>query len=101
MTTFLLIRHAHCDPIGHAIAGRAAGVHLNRRGRAEADALGTRLSELAITAVYSSPLERALETAAAVAKPHGLRVETAAGLIEVDFGEWTGRTLADLDQLPE
>jgi probable phosphoglycerate mutase len=101
MTTFLLIRHAHCDPVGHAIAGRAKGVHLNDRGRTEAKALGARLAELAIDAVYSSPLERALETATEVADRHGLPVKAVAGLNEVDFGEWTGRTLVDLDSSPE
>jgi probable phosphoglycerate mutase len=100
MTTFLLIRHAYCDPVGQAIAGREAGVHLNARGRDEARRLGDRLSGLAISGVYSSPLERALETAAPVAERQGLAVEAAQGLIEIDFGEWTGRTLADLDQLP-
>ena len=101
MTTFLLIRHAYCDPVGVAIAGRAPGVHLNDRGLAEADALGTRLSALRITAVYSSPLERSVETAAAIAREQHLRVETAPGLLEINFGEWTGKRLAELDQLPE
>jgi len=101
MTTFLLIRHANCDPVGQVISGRAAGVHLNDRGKAEAEALATRLGILPIRAVYSSPLERALETAAAVAASQRLPVETAPGLVEIDFGEWTGRTLADLDQLPD
>jgi probable phosphoglycerate mutase len=101
MTTFLLIRHAHCDQVGHAIAGRAKGVHLNNRGRAEAKALGARLAGLAIHAVYSSPLERSLETATEVAERHGLTVKTVPGLNEVDFGEWTGRTLAELDAAPE
>jgi probable phosphomutase (TIGR03848 family) len=101
MTNFLLIRHAHCDPVGHSIAGRAAGVHLNATGRQEATALGQRLNPLPITAVYSSPLERALETAVAIAEPRGLDVAIAPGLIEIDFGEWTGQSLADLDQLAE
>jgi broad specificity phosphatase PhoE len=101
MTNFLLIRHAHCDPVGQSIAGRAVGVYLNATGRKEATALGERLKPLMITAVYSSPLERALETAAAVAEPQGLDVAVAPGLIEIDFGEWTGQSLAELDQLPE
>ena len=101
VTTFLLIRHAHCDPIGVAIAGRAPGVHLNDRGRAQADALGSRLSRLHLTAVYSSPLERAVETAGPLAQLQQLRVETAPGLLEIDFGDWTGKTIAELHQLPE
>jgi probable phosphomutase (TIGR03848 family) len=101
MTTFLLIRHAHCDPIGRSIAGRAPGVHLNAQGRAAATALGERLSSIAIKAVYSSPLERARETATPMALRLGLEVENAPGLLEVDFGHWTGRTLAELHGIPE
>jgi probable phosphomutase (TIGR03848 family) len=101
MTTFLLIRHAHCDPIGRSIAGRAPGVHLNAEGQAAATALGERLSSMAIKAVYSSPLERARETASPLAQRLGLEVQNAPGLIEVDFGEWTGRTLAELHRIPE
>jgi broad specificity phosphatase PhoE len=101
MTTFLLIRHGHCDPVGRSIAGRKPGVHLNARGRAEAEILGQRLSSVDITAIYSSPLERALETAAAVATLRNLPVETSPALTEIDFGEWTGRTLAELSRLAE
>jgi probable phosphomutase (TIGR03848 family) len=101
VTAFLLIRHAHCDPVGKAIAGRASGVHLNSQGRAEAIGLARRLSSLAIAAVYSSPLERAVETATPVAELHGLEVQSAVGLTEIDFGAWTGKTLAELDQLAE
>jgi broad specificity phosphatase PhoE len=101
MTTFLFIRHALCDPVGHAIAGRAPGVHLNQAGRAQARALAKRLAYIPLTAVYSSPLERALETAESIALPHGLAVRTALGLNEIDFGVWTGRTLAELQGIPE
>jgi probable phosphomutase (TIGR03848 family) len=101
MTCFLLIRHAHCDPVGVSIAVRSPGIHLNERGRAEASTLGSRLSGLNITAVYSSPLERALETAAPIAEQQDIEVETAPGLLEIDFGEWTGKTLAELDQEPQ
>ncbi len=97
MTTFLLIRHALCDPIGKAIAGRAPGVHLNASGQAQATALARRLESLPICAIYSSPLERAIQTAAPIAGCLGLPVSQAAGLLEVDFGDWTGRTLAELD----
>jgi probable phosphomutase (TIGR03848 family) len=101
MTRFLLIRHAHCDPLGVSIAGRAPGIHLNERGRAEARALASRLSRLDITALYSSPLERTLETAAPIAQEQALEVTTAGGLLEVDFGEWTGKTFSELDQIPQ
>ena len=101
MTTFLLIRHALCDPVGRSIAGRQPGVHLNAEGKRDAVSLGAQLAQLALAGVYSSPLERALETAGSIAAPHGLPVYTAPGLNEVDFGEWTGKTLEELDGLAE
>lgn len=100
MTTLLLVRHALCDPVGRSIAGRAPGVHLNAEGAVQARALGLALAGLPIEAVYSSPMERALETAQPIAAGLGLSVLPAPGLAEIDFGEWTGRTLAELDPLP-
>src|SRR3982751_391471 len=101
MTTFLLIRHALCDPVGRSIAGRAAGVSLNRRGLQQAEALAARLAELPIAAVYSSPLERALQTAGPIAKLKGLPLEQREGWNEIDFGEWTGKQLGELQAVPE
>jgi broad specificity phosphatase PhoE len=100
MTTFLLIRHALCDPVGKAIAGRTPGVHLNVPGLAQAEALATRVGSLPISAIYSSPLERALETAEPLAHRLQVRVSSLAGLNEVDFGDWTGLTLAALAEIP-
>ena len=85
-----------CDPVGRTIAGRAPGVSLNAEGRQQAKALVRRLSGLQIEAVFSSPLERALETARPIAEDRGLQVQALAGLNEIDFGEWTGRALEDL-----
>jgi broad specificity phosphatase PhoE len=101
VTTFLLIRHALCDPVGISIAGRTSGVHLNEAGRQQATALAGRLRGLPVAAIRSSPLERAMETAEPLAAALGLPVAQDAGLNEVDFGEWTGRTLIELDGLPE
>jgi probable phosphoglycerate mutase len=98
--TALLIRHASCDHVGHRIAGRAPGVCLNARGLAEARALAEALAGWRIDAVYSGPLERAMETAAALAERLGQTVRTAPGLDELDFGEWTGRSLASLAEDP-
>jgi probable phosphoglycerate mutase len=97
MTTLLLVRHAMCDPVGRAIAGRAPGVSLNAEGRAQAERLAERLARRALDAIYASPLERARETADAIAAPHALAVCVDAGLNEIDFGDWTGRTLAELE----
>jgi probable phosphoglycerate mutase len=62
--------------------------------------LADRLATLPIGAIYSSPLERAQETAAPIGARLCLRVESAPGLNEVDFGEWTGRTLKALETVP-
>lgn len=101
MTTFLLIRHGMTDAVGKTITGRLPGVHLNEAGQRQADDLPSRLKRWKIDAIYSSPLERALETAAPAARKLGLKVMMSEALSEVDFGEWSGRGLAELDQLPE
>jgi broad specificity phosphatase PhoE len=101
VTILLLVRHALCDPVGRSIAGRTPGVHLNATGRAEAERLGHWMSALSLAAVYSSPLERAVETATFIAQAQQLPISTAAGLNEIDFGEWTGKTLDQLNDLPE
>ena len=97
MTQFLLIRHAQND---YVKTGRLAGwtpeVHLNEKGREEAAALGAHLASAQLTAVYSSPLERALETAQAVAEPHSLEVQIIEELGEVRYGDWTGKKLRQL-----
>jgi probable phosphoglycerate mutase len=100
MTTFLLIRHASCDPVGKSIAGRTPGIHLNEAGQRQALALATRLSSLPVAAVWSSPLERAAETAQPLASILGLPVVKDQRLTEVDFGDWTGRTLIELEDMP-
>jgi probable phosphomutase (TIGR03848 family) len=98
--TVLLVRHAHADHIGRRIAGRAQGLHLSPRGRAEAAALADALASLPIHAVYSGPLERARETAEPIAAALGLEVRTAAELDELDFGQWTGKTFEELADEP-
>jgi broad specificity phosphatase PhoE len=101
MTTFLLIRHALCDPVGQSIAGRRPGVHLNEAGRQQALGLAERLGQLCLTGLYSSPLERAIETAQPIGARQGLEILPAAGFNEVDFGTWTGKTIAELEQVPD
>lgn len=78
--------------------GRAAGLHLAEKGLAQADLVAARIASMdkAPTAIYASPLERTRETAAPIAAALGLRVRTARGLIEVDVGEWTEKSLARL-----
>ena len=97
MTTVLLIRHASNDYLKeNRMAGLKAGVHLNEQGQREAAALAQRLASIAFTAIYSSPLERARETAQAIAQPQKLDVQIHPGLIEVDVGDWTDRQIAEL-----
>jgi broad specificity phosphatase PhoE len=100
MLTVLLIRHATCDHVGQRIAGRAPGVCLNSQGRAEARLLAEALAARRIDAVYSGPLERAMETARELAKRLGRTPHVAAGLDELDFGEWTGRSIGSLEADP-
>ena len=101
MTTFALIRHGTHSLVGHTLVGRAPGVRLSPEGVHEAERLAGRLEDGPFRALYSSPLERARETAAAVAVRLQLEVKTADELNEIDFGDWTNRTLAELHDLEE
>lgn len=101
MTTILLVRHAMCDSVGHRISGRAPGVSLNADGHAQAQRLARRFAGLDIAAVYTSPLDRARETAAAVANAVDRTPITIIGLNEIDFGEWTGCTFDELKPIDQ
>ncbi|MCW5876001.1 MAG: histidine phosphatase family protein [Anaerolineales bacterium] len=97
MPLLLLIRHGENDYVKtQRAAGRLPGVHLNARGAAQAAALAFALAKTKLAAVYSSPLERAMETAAPLAAAHGLRVQKRRDLQETDLGDWQGRLLKDM-----
>lgn len=100
-TLLLLVRHGETPTTGTVLPGRAAGLHLSDRGRAQAERVAERLEGLSVDALYSSPLERARETAEPTAVRTGLEVKNDDGLLECDFGEWTGSAIADLATLPE
>lgn len=125
-TVVLLVRHGTTPTTGKVLPGRAPGLHLADSGREQAATVAERLAEwqgpqpepappgrrgrtappsaparARITAVYASPLERTRETAAPIAARLGLKVQINRGLLECDFGEWTGRELKDLSKLPE
>ena len=101
IATVLLIRHAHTDAIGLRLSGRLPGIELSASGAAQAERLGERLAaEFPLAAIYSSPLERARVTAAAVARHQRARVEVCDDLSEIDFGSWTGKTFDELDADP-
>jgi probable phosphoglycerate mutase len=97
----LLIRHASTDATGVCLSARTPGVHLNDNGRGEAELLRSRLARAPLSAIYSSPLERAIETAQPIARDHALDVETMEELNEVDFGDWSGRSFDELSIRPD
>jgi probable phosphomutase (TIGR03848 family) len=101
-TTILLVRHGKTPTTGRSLPGRAPGLHLADEGVSQAERAGERLAELErVDALYCSPLERTRETAAPIGKALGLKPKVARGLLECDFGDWTGAELKDLFKLPE
>ncbi len=95
-TKLVLVRHAVTEQTGPMLTGRAPGVDLSEDGRSQAKALGERLGEVPVGAVYASPIERTTQTAEAIAAHHELPVRSLPGVIEADYGEWTGGKLAEL-----
>ncbi len=92
-----MVRHGRTPTTGKVLPGRAKGLHLSDEGVAEAKRVAERLAEMKkVAAIYASPLERTRETAAPIAKALGLDVVTHKGLLECDFGGWTGASLASL-----
>jgi probable phosphomutase (TIGR03848 family) len=102
-TTVLLVRHGRTATTGRVLPGRAAGLHLSEAGVAQAEAVAQRLRELPKkpVALYVSPLERTRETAAPIGAALRLRPIVERGLLECDFGDWTGRQLSALRRRPE
>lgn len=101
-TVVLLVRHGQTPTTGAVLPGRAAGLHLSEAGQAQAERAAARISATGkIGAVYASPMERTQETALPIARSVRRRVRTEEGLIECDFGRWTGRKLSELRKLPE
>jgi probable phosphomutase (TIGR03848 family) len=96
MTTLFLVRHGLTAVTGSRLYGRTEGIHLDERGRRQAAALGERFDGVRLSAIYSSPLERCVETLEPLAAARGLEIRTTEALIEMDSGDWTGRTLLSL-----
>ena len=97
MTVLLLIRHGENDYSRTGrLAGRMPGVDLNERGRKQAEELGKAFANVPLAAIYSSPLERAMQTAEPIAKARGLKVIPALGLLEANVGEWQGKSVRRL-----
>lgn len=102
MSTVLLVRHGLTALTGPALAGRTAGVHLDDRGRAQAENLARRMAPLPLAAVVTSPLERCVETADAIIAAQQVTPPRHVDerLIECGYGDWTGRALKELARDP-
>ncbi len=102
MPLLLLIRHGENDYVKTGrMAGRLPGVHLNERGQQQVHELAEALAKAPIQAIYSSPIERAMETAEPLAAKLGLQVNVRPGLLETNIGEWSGMELKAVRKLPE
>ena len=100
MPIILLIRHGENDFVKKGIMpGRMPGIHLNDKGRTQAQALAEKLGQAPIKAVYTSPLERAAETAEYLVKALGQDAIIRPGLMETDCGEWQGKNHKSLRRL--
>jgi probable phosphomutase (TIGR03848 family) len=97
MPLVLLIRHAENEYVKKGrLAGRLPGVNLNEHGQEQARDLAEKLVKLPLNAIYSSPIERAMQTAEPLAKSHQLEIIQRPGLLETDYGKWEDKTLKAL-----
>lgn len=118
-TAVVLVRHGLTPTTGQVLPGRAPGLHLSEAGTAQAKTLARHVADLrdqrrdprgseeeaaaapVVSAIYSSPLERTSETAAAIGEATGLSIQPEPDLIEMDMGDWTGLELRAAQQRPE
>lgn len=97
MPLLLLIRHGENDFVKTGrLPGQSAGIHLNEKGQKQAQALGEALAQVPLKAVYSSPLERAMQTAEPIALSHRLTIQQEAGLMDAHVGKWQGKSIKAL-----
>jgi probable phosphoglycerate mutase len=97
---FFLVRHAAHELVDRVLCGRMPGVSLGDEGRAQARRVAERLSRERVAAIHTSPLERACETAAPIGERLGLAPEVHEAINEIELGEWSGRSFADLQEDP-
>ncbi len=95
-TRLLLIRHGETNATAADRFSGEANVHLTDTGRQQVELLARRLAPLELAAIYSSPSERALETAKILAQPHGLTPVPSGGLQEISVGHWEGLSYAEV-----
>lgn len=101
-TLILFVRHGRTPTTGKALPGRDMDLHLSDEGMLQAEVVAKRIaSSYAIDAIYTSPITRAKETAAALTKATGAKAASNKDLAETDCGEWQGRLLKDVYKLPE
>ena len=99
MPLLLLIRHGENEYVKTGkLAGRLPGVHLNERGRKQAAELAEALKQIPLKAIYSSPLERAVETAEPIMEGRKLEIQLRPELMDNDIGKWQGRSLKQLNR---
>jgi len=102
MNRILLIRHGVVERLGEFLYGRTPGVHLTPEGQAQARTLAAALQmRYTISAIVSSPLDRAIETAHPIADVQRVPLATDQGFTEVDFAAWSGKSFAELKNSPE
>ncbi len=99
MAIILLIRHGENDWVGKKLAGHLPGVHLNQTGINQANEVANLLAPLPIKAIYSSPLERARETAQPLAEIKKLEIDIREDLREINFGDWQGKSIKQLRRM--
>jgi len=100
MTTVVLVRHGLTELTGPVLAGWTPGLHLDERGRKQAEAVAERLRPVPFDALVSSPLDRCLDTAAVIGQGRAEQVQVEQGLGECRYGDWTGRPLKELAKDP-
>ncbi len=100
-TRLVLVRHAVTHHTGGKLSGRMPGIDLTETGRDQARATAERLAEVDIATIYASPIERTMQTAAAIATHHNLAVIEHDGVIEAEYGDWTDCELKDLAKTEE
>jgi len=101
VTTVILLRHGRTTAnTGGVLAGWTPGIELDETGRAQVQAVAARLAPVPLAAVVSSPLERCVQTASAVAEGRELELQTDDRLGEARYGDWTGRPLKELVKEP-
>jgi probable phosphomutase (TIGR03848 family) len=100
-TRLILVRHGVTAHTGPLLSGRMPGIDLSEKGIEQAQATAERLSALPISTVYASPIERTTQTASYIAARLGLEVQPLPGVIEADYGDWTGGKIVDLAKTDE